>query len=99
MRLAFLFLFLFLVFFGCDRPGAVVVQYDVLGKPMMCWELTGLTPAQTFYGLQWRTEDGSILTVTGGVLNWVRVYGDRWDEAYETLGLTRQRCRESVMEW
>jgi hypothetical protein len=94
--------------FSCDeadrgeRPpnGSVVVQYDVLSQPMGCWELHDV-PGQSLYGLQLELENGNRVVLNGGVVNWVRVRDDQWDEAYVSLGLTRERCLEvrSTIEW
>lgn len=82
---------------GCiaDNAGtnAVVLQFDMSGRPFRCWELRDvvLTSESGSDGIWWQNRAGNLVHISGQY-NYVRVTST-WTDAYATLGVTSESCR------
>ena len=86
-------------FAGAAGANWIVVQYDLTGIPIMCWELrsTSIANESQSDGIYWQDAAGNIIHISG-LYNRVMVRNDKWDEAYRLIGTTRERCAEAARE-
>lgn len=77
--------------FGSDW---VLVQMDMSGNPFRCWELrnVSITNEEHSDGIYWQDEHGNLVHISN-FYNRVQVSNGLWDDAYRSLGLTRDTCR------
>ncbi len=59
--------------------GWIIIQNDTKSRPVLCWE------AQDLQGLY-------VSGLTGVRFTVIEVANSKWDEAYESVGLTRTEC-------
>jgi hypothetical protein len=73
----------------------VVVQFDLTGRPFLCWELpaTSVSNEEQSDGIFWQDTSTGNLVHISGMYNSVQVMGGKWDEALASIGLTREECR------
>lgn len=79
--------------FGADW---VVVQVDLTGHAFRCWELkdTAITNEPHSDGVFWEDSHSHNLVHISGTYNRVQVTENRWNDAFSSLGLTRQSCAD-----
>lgn len=72
----------------------VVVQMATDGQPFRCWELQNVSIDNegSSDGVYWQDPHGNLVHISG-FYNRVQVNNGRWDEAFGSLGLTRETCR------
>jgi len=77
--------------FGADW---VVVQMDLAGQPVRCWELrnVSITNEPHSDGIYWEGTGGNLVHISG-FYNRVQVTGGQWDAAFREVGLTQAECR------
>lgn len=77
----------------------IVVQYDLTGVPIMCWELpsTSVDNETNSDGIYWQDAAGNLVHISG-LYNRVMVKGDKWEEAFRSIGISRRRCRDATRE-
>lgn len=73
----------------------VIVQFNAQGHPFRCWALpnTSVENEPHSDGIYWLDPHGNLVHISNNY-NRVQVNGGRWSEAYHSVGLTEQRCRE-----
>lgn len=72
----------------------VVVQFDMTGRPFLCWELrqASVGNEEQSDGIFWQdTATGNLVHISG-LYNRVQVMNGKWDEAFASIGLTRDEC-------
>jgi hypothetical protein len=74
----------------------VVVQTDWEGYPYRCWTLknTAIANEKNSDGIYWVDPKSKNLVHISGGYNRVQVIDNRWDEAFATLGITKEICEE-----
>jgi hypothetical protein len=74
----------------------VVVQTDWEGYPYRCWTLknTAIANETNSDGIYWVDPETKNLVHISGGYNRVQVIDNRWDDAFATLGITREICEE-----
>jgi len=78
-----------------DSLGAdwIVVQYNMSGDPYRCWVLESVSISNEAQsdGIYWLASSGNLVHISG-TYNRVQVEGEKWNQGFAEVGLTRESC-------